>query len=1288
VGWIARGGDRLGSYTFTMENTTSAEDALGSNSWLVEEMRAQHAADPNSVSQEWRDYFAGPVVAASAATATATVAPTGSDATPVVSSNGNHQYSASAADELAKVMGDSAPEAPAEPAPRMGAPLVSVPAAPQHAPIPDKEPGTNGASAAAAPPAAVPVSDEEPKGRPIRGAAARIVANMEASLEVPTATSYREVPAKLLEVNRSIINRYLTRNRLPKVSYTHIIAWAAVRAVFDHVPVMNSTYFEDDEGKPRVINHEQLGLGIAVDLEKSDGSRTLMVPSITDAGNMTFGTFVDVYNEIIARARKNKLTLDDFQGTTMSITNPGGIGTLQSVPRLMPGQGLIVGVGSINFPTEFQAADPRKIAELGVSKVVTLSSTYDHRIIQGAESGLFLKKMHELLIGQDEFYESLFRDLSVPYDAAEFRRDVMPVNHEQAMLEKQMQVHTLVNMHRVRGHLIADIDPLGLKELQSYNELDPHTYGLTIWDLDREFLVPGLTGIEAPQGRTERMPLRQILDILQDAYTRTVGIDYMHIQNLEEKRWIQQQVEGVELEPEMSEKLHILGRLNAAEALESFLDKKYPGQKRFGIQGAESAIPILDAILSDAADASMQSAVIGMAHRGRLNVLVNIVGKSYDQLFEEFEVGVDKDAIQGSGDVKYHLGMDGTYLSPAGNSIPLTLAANPSHLEAINPVVGGIARARMDSIEPPGDYPVLPLLIHGDAAFAGQGVVAESLSLSEIKGYRLGGTVHLVINNQVGFTTVPEQARSTIYPTDVARMVQAPIFHVNGDDPEACARVAHLAFAYRQKFNKDVVIDLWCYRRQGHNEGDDPSYTQPLMYQRIDELPSTRTRYVQTLARRGDITRDEAEAAMSDFDNRLQASLDTTRGAVPAEEYMAAAPAGPVGVLPPAHTAVSREVVDRIYEALVSIPTGFSPHPKLSRQFERRAELFESGRVDWALAEAMAFGSLLDENTSVRLTGQDSSRGTFSHRHSTLVDHITGNKYQPLAQLARPGTHLWIYDSLLSEYACLGFEYGYSVENPEALVIWEAQFGDFMNGAQIIIDQFIVAAEDKWDQHSGLVMMLPHGMEGQGPEHSSARIERFLLLAAEDNIQVVNASNAAQLFHVLRRQMHREVRKPLILFTPKSQLRARSAQSPIDDLITGHFHELLDDPNVTDSNAIKRVVLCSGKVAVEAMAERDKLDAPVAVVRVEQLYPWPTEALDHVLSHYPNVSEIVWLQEEPENMGAWNFAKGHLYEPHGDTYKIRRISRPESGSPATGSNAVHKQEQAQLLAQAVTVSDS
>ncbi len=1131
--------------------------------------------------------------------------------------------------------------------------------------------GTDGSGAARqAAQRAVPDGAE-----PIRGAGARIVSNMQASLGVPTATSYREIPAKLLEVNRNVANNYLARQRGGKVSFTHLIGYAVVRAIADTVPAMNAA-FVDNGGDPMVIRHPHVGLGLAVDVAKADGSRTLLVPCIRDADTLDFAGFWAAYEDQIRKVRTNKLTPDDFSGVTVTLTNPGTIGTVASVPRLMPGQGLIAGVGTIDYPAQYQGADPAALARMGVSKVVTVSSTYDHRIIQGAESGLFLKRVQELLMGSDGFYDQVFRSLGVPYEAVAWHRDVNPSDNTDAQVAKQVKVEHLINMHRVRGHLIADLDPLASEEPHMHAELDPAHYGLTIWDLDREFLASGIGG-------HDRLPLGDILHILRDAYCRTVGIEYMHISDPAEKAWIQEQVEGVPTTLDTTEQLHILDRLNAAEALEKFLGTKYVGQKRFGIDGAESAIPLLDAIVGQAADTGMDSVVMGMAHRGRLNVLVNVVGKSYKQMFKEFEGNIDPESTQGSGDVKYHLGQIGKFVSRAGNAIEVELAANPSHLEAADPVVEGMARARMDRIEPPGEFPVLPILIHGDAAFAGQGVVAETLNLSMIKGYRVGGTIHLIINNQLGFTTPPQSARSSEYPTDVAMMVQAPILHVNGDDPEACVRVARLASAYRQRFHKDVVIDMWCYRRHGHNEGDDPSYTQPLMYKKIEQRRSVRKLYTETLVKRGDITMDEAEVALSNFSGRLQAALEETRDEAPPADTRAKPAPPPVGVLPAVETGVDRAVLDTVYDALSVLPEGFTIHPKLARQFEARDTMYrDDNTVDWALGEAFALGTLLHEGTSVRLAGQDSRRGTFSHRHGVLVDFENESEHQPLAAAATDGAKLWLYDSLLSEYAALGFEYGYSVASPDVLVLWEAQFGDFFNGAQIILDQFVVAAEDKWKQHSGLVLLLPHGYEGQGPEHSSARIERFLTLAAEDNIQICNATNAAQYFHLLRRQMHRSVRKPLVVFTPKSGLRSPAFRSPVAELTQGSFREVLDDPGVSDPASVRRVVLASGKVAVEALAERDRIGAPAAIVRVEQLYPWPYEQVAATLDRYPNARQLVWLQEEPENMGPWNGIKGRLYETHEDSHTIRRVSRTEAGSPATGSGAIHRQEQEELLARA------
>ena len=1193
-------------------------------------MYERFVADPGAVSESWQEFFAdyhsqAPSVAAAAA------------ASPQVKAN-------------AEVHGVAA-ETLSAPAPA---------AAPTAAPAPA---ATNGALASAEP-------VEEP-GKPIRGAGAAIARNMEASLTVPTATSFRNVPAKLLEVNRKVINGFRARSGQTKISFTHLIGWAIVRAIADAVPAMKNAYVLGGDGKPRLIVNDHVNMSLAVDVEKKDGSRTLLVPVLRDCDLLDFNGFLAAYEEVIRKVKGNKLTVDDFQGANISLTNPGGIGTVQSVPRLMPGQGVIVGVGSIDYPAEFEGADTRNLSSLGVSKVVTVTSTYDHRIVQGAESGLFLKRVHELLLGDHDFYDDIFASLDMPYEAVKWRPDTSAMNREETMLAKQMAVAKLIRVHRVRGHRIADLDPLRWKEPHMPRELDPATYGLTIWDLDREFLTDGVGGVD-------KMRLGDLLGVLRDAYCRTIGVEYMHIQSTDEQQWVQERVENGYEQPTKDEKHRILERLNAAESFEKFLATKYVGTKRFGIEGAESAIPILDEILSHAADDGLDSAVMGMAHRGRLNVLSNIMGKDYEAIFSEFEGHLDPSSVQGSGDVKYHLGIKGKYVSRSGADISVELAANPSHLETVDPIVMGMVRAKQDQIDPPGSYPVLPLLIHGDAAFAGQGVVAECLAMSDIGGYRIGGTIHLIINNQIGFTTAPQFARSSIYCSDVAKTVQAPIFHVNGDDPEACVKVARLAWDYRQRFHKDVVIDMVCYRRHGHNEGDDPSYTQPLMYKAISDRRSVRKLYVETLVRRGDITIEEAEQALSDFHGKLQTALDETRSQDPGD-VKAARPPKPVGVLPHIPTGVERSRLDEIFAKLTDYPEGFTVHPKLAKQFDTRAKMYADGDVDWALAEAMAYGSLVQEGQPVRLTGEDSRRGTFSHRHAALIDYDNGDAWIPLDNLESADAKFWVFDSLLSEYAALGYEYGYSHANREALVVWEAQFGDFINGAQIIIDQYIVAAEDKWNQQNGVVLLLPHGYEGQGPEHSSARIERFLTLAAEDNMQVVNTTTAANFFHLLRRQVHSERHTPLIVFSPKSGLRLKQTRSHIDELTSGSFQEVLDDPGDLDANAVRRIVFCSGKVAWDAIAERDKRNEPVAVVRIEQLYPLPTEQMLAILRKYPNAKELRWLQEEPENMGAWNFIEHNTWRVKDQGYDLRHVARVASGSPATGSKAIHDQELAQLM---------
>lgn len=1196
-------------------------EEFGANSWLVEEMYERFREDPASVGPTWQEFF--------------------SDFKPA-----------------------GAPKA--DPTAEIVRPVV--------APVPQPVATSPGVE----PPAPRVVLATEivpdPPAEALRGVSAAIASNMEKSLTVPTATSFRNVPAKLLEVNRKVMNNYRARVGQGKISFTHIIGYAIVRAIADSVPNMKNGFTVNADGKPQIQKHNNVNIGLAVDVDKGKGQRTLVVPVLRNADTLDFAGFLLAYDDIIRKVRANKLTVDDFQGANVSLTNPGTIGTVQSVPRLMPGQGVIVGVGSIDYPAEFQGSDERSLVRLGVSKVVTITSTYDHRIIQGAESGMFLKYVHELMLGEHNFYHDLFLSLGVPYEAVQWHQDSNLLDSEDAMLDKQMQVATLIRVHRVRGHLIADLDPLRWQEPQMPRELDPATYGLTIWDLDRQFLTGGVGGVR-------KSTLGELLGVLRDAYCRTIGIEYMHIHSTDEQRWIQERVEGHGVFNFTVDKKRVLERLNAAEAFEKFLATKYVGTKRFGLEGAESAIPILDTILSAAADSKMHSAVLGSMHRGRLNVLANIVGKNPQDIFEEFEDYIDPSSVQGSGDVKYHLGAVGTFVSSRGEQLPIELSANPSHLETVGPIIFGMTRAAQDRLDPPGAYNVLPLMMHGDAAFAGQGVVAEGFAMSDTSGYRIGGTIHIIINNQIGFTTAPQYARSSKYPSDVAKTVQAPIFHVNGDDPEACVRVAKLAFDYRQKFHKDVVIDLICYRRHGHNEGDDPSYTQPLMYKAIAQRRSVRKLYVETLVKRGDITLEEAEQALADYQGKLQGALDVARSLKP-EPIKVPPPPKPIGVVAHIETGVQRSVLDGIFAHLTEYPEGFAPHPKLFKQFELRAQQYAAQQdVDWATGEALAFGSLVLEGIPVRLMGEDARRGTFSQRHSTFIDYNNEQRWVPLNTMPDAKSRFWVYDSLLSEYAALGFEYGYAHSNHQALVMWEAQFGDFVNGAQIVIDQYLVAAEDKWGQQNGLVMLLPHGYEGQGPEHSSARLERFLQLCAEDNIQVCYPTTAAQYFHMLRRQVKREFRKPLVVMTPKQPLRMKESRSPIEALTSGSFEEILDDPTISDKSSITRIILCTGKVAWDAMSERKKRNANVAVVRVEQLYPFPIAELRKILSSYPNAKQVVWLQEEPENMGAWRFVDAIVWPIKNEGYDWRHVARVESGSPATGSKAIHDQELIDLMEQ-------
>jgi 2-oxoglutarate decarboxylase len=1100
---------------------------------------------------------------------------------------------------------------------------------------------------------------------------------MTASLSVPTATSVRSIPAKLLVDNRIVINNHLRRGRGGKVSFTHLIAYALVAAL-RALPEMNDAYAEQN-GKPAIAKPEHINLGLAIDVQATDGGRQLLVPNIKAAEEMDFRQFWTTYEDVVRRARAGKLAVADFQGTTATITNPGTIGTVHSVPRLMPGQGCILGVGAMEYPAAYAGASDETLARLAISKEVTLTSTYDHRIIQGAQSGEFLKKIHELLLGADGFYDEIFAALRIPYEPVRWVRDFAE-GHEDDVT-RSARVQELIHAYRVRGHLMADTNPLEVTQ-RKHPDLDINLHGLTLWDLERDFPTGGFGG-------KARMKLREILGVLRDSYCRTVGIEYMHIQDPEERRWLQARIEVPHPRAEHDEQIRILSRLNVAEAFEMFLQTKFVGQRRFSLEGAESLIPLVDAVLAEASAANLDEAVVGMAHRGRLNVLANIVGKSYAQIFKEFEGNLDPRSAQGSGDVKYHLGAEGVFRAPDGRAIKISLVANPSHLEAVDPVLEGVVRAKQDVMDlgEPG-FAVLPLLIHGDAAFAGQGVVAETLNLSLLRGYRTGGTVHIIVNNQVGFTTAPQYSRSSVYATDVARMIQAPIFHVNGDDPEAVVRVARLAFAYRQTFKKDVVIDMMCYRKRGHNETDNPSFTQPLMYDLVEARRSTRKVYTESLIARGDITMEEAEAALRDYQQQLERAFTETKEA-------AERPADPGTVRRPdpedrpvnheaVPTAVTAEVVKRIIDTQVNLPADFTPHPRLKPLLDRRAAMREEDAIDWATGELLALGSLVIDGHPVRLVGQDSRRGTFGQRHAVLVDRHTGEEYTPLKQLDSGLARFFAHDSLLSEYAAMGFEYGYSVARPEALVLWEAQFGDFANGAQIIIDEFISSGEQKWGQRSGVVLLLPHGYDGQGPDHSSARVERFLSLCAQDNMTVAMPTTPGNYFHLLRWQGLSGRHKPLIVFTPKSMLRLKAATSAVADFTTGSFRPLIGSPasgGGADGD-VRRVVLCTGKVYYDLAARREARDAKdTAIVRVERLYPLPVSELSAELARYPAAESVTWVQEEPANMGAWPSMALKL--PLHLGREVGVVSLPASSAPAAGSAAQHAATHKEIIETAI-----
>jgi len=1251
--------------------------SFGPNEWLVDEMFEKYLVDPNSVDAAWVEFFVNYTPNANGASnASAPVIPTldnapkgGTPPLPKKTIDSTALQIPVAATQVGAKVAPVAQATPVAPV-AQATPVAPVAQATPVAPVAKTTAATTTKQATPADPIVKPiptlVTPSASTLEPIRGVSARVVQSMEASLTVPTATSVRALPAKLMIDNRTVLNNHLKRSRGGKVSFTHIIGYAMISAI-RQMPEMNA-FFGEIEGKPAIGKPEHINLGIAIDLAKPDGSRQLLVPSIKGCESLDFAQFWASYEETVRKARGGSLTVEDFAGTTVSLTNPGTIGTVHSVPRLVQGQGLILGVGAMDYPAEFHGSNEETLAELAISKVITLTSTYDHRIIQGAQSGDFLKRIHELLLGENGFYDEIFAALRIPYVPIRWVVDMRSSSIDQ--VGKTARVQQLINAYRTTGHLMADIDPLKYVQ-RSHPDLDVVTHGLSLWDLDREFATDGFGGKPV-------MKLRRILGTLRDSYCRTIGVEYMYIENPEERAWIQEHVEVGSPRLPREEQLRILYKLNSAESFEAFLQTKYVGQKRFSLEGGETLIPLLDAIISAAADRGLDEVCVGMPHRGRLNVLANIAGKSYGQIFQEFEGHYAENQVHGSGDVKYHLGTAGTFTAISGATTKIYLAANPSHLEAVNPVLEGITRAKQDKLNLKEIFSILPILMHGDAAFAGQGVVSETLNLSQLKGYRVGGTIHIVVNNQVGFTTSPHAARSSRYSTDIAKMIQAPVFHVNADDPESVVRVARIAFDYRQKFNKDVVIDMICYRLRGHNEGDEPSFTQPMMYKLVEAKRSTRKLYTEALTGRGDITVEEAEDVLRDYQAQLDAVYNAVHNNEPEHDESLVVPIAP----PPesVDTSVDEATLRKIVATQSAVPEGFLPHAKLTPQLAKRVDMLDEGTVDWSTGELLAMGSLLLEGYPIRLAGQDVKRGTFSNRHAVVVDQNNGSDWTPLRSLISDENQFFVFDSLLSEYAAMGFEYGYSVERESALVMWEAQFGDFANGAQTIIDEFISSALQKWGERSSLVLLLPHGYEGQGPDHSSGRIERFLALCAELNMTVAQPSSPASYFHLLRWHMKNPARRPLIVFEPKSMLRLKAAASGMKDFTTGTFRTLIDDPTVVNAT---RVIFCSGKVYHDLVAERTKLgESSTAIIRLEQLYPFPTEQFSAVAAKHPNAN-LLWVQDEPANQGPWPFVSLTTSE-FLDGRTLRRVSRRATASPATGSHHLHEEEQKALMMEAFT----
>jgi multifunctional 2-oxoglutarate metabolism enzyme len=1154
----------------------------------------------------------------------------------------------------------------------------------------------NGAPEAAADEA--PAAEKASAGaevKPIRGPAATLVKFMNESRSIPTATSFRTLTVDVLDSRRKEL-----KEAGRKLSFTHLIAWAIVQAARD-MPVMGDGYAEDG-GKPQRVVPGTTSLGLAVDVERKDGTRSLVVPVLRDASEMGFASFAARYDELVAGARDNTLQPDAYQGANITLTNPGGIGTVASVPRLMPGQGTIVATGAIGYPPGLTGIEPGRLRELGVQKVMTMTSTYDHRVIQGAESGAFLRRIDQLLQGEDGFYEGVFEALGLTAvakgpeaEAVVTAAEPVPAGAvpaagpvaDAALLQAVQAATSVVKAHRMHGHLAARLDPLGSAPVGD-PALDPATVNLNEELMRRipasvlRVAVPGDTFAEA-------------LPHLRETYTGTIAYEIEHISDHEQRVWLRRAIECGEYRQPLPDEARrrLLQRLSEVEALENYLHKAFLGKKQFSIEGLDALVPMLDEVIELCSAEGAREIVLGMAHRGRLNVLAHTVGRPYEAILAEFEgeqtLAVDTAAPEGgTGDVKYHYGASGTYATSSGRGVTVTLSPNPSHLEYVNPVIEGHARADQTSRKARDlshdPAAVVPVLIHGDASFPGQGIVSETLNLQALPGYTTGGTIHVIANNQLGFTTDPEESRSTRYASDPAKGFDMPIIHVNADDVEACISAVRLATAFRQTFGRDALIDLIGYRRFGHNETDEPAYTQPQMYELIKKHPPVRKLYAERLEAERVVSAEDAAkmaedayARVGEAHNALRESMGAPpdTGEIELDRTMSREP----------RTTVPEETLRSLGEQLLRVPEGFTVHRKLKPFLDRRRAVFEEGAtVDWAHAEALAFASLLALGVPVRLTGQDTERGTFSQRHSVLHDAKTGERWCPLAHLRDANAPFELHNSPLSEQACVGFEYGYSVQAPDALVLWEAQFGDFVNSAQVIIDQFLTSGLAKWGQTSRLSLLLPHGYEGSGPEHSSARMERFLQAAAEGNMRVANCTTPAQYFHLLRRQALVSKPRPLILMTPKSLLRLPAATSSLEELAEGTFERVIDDPRFAagdaDRDRVTKLVLCSGKVYYDIAGHEDRDEQEhIAVARVELLYPFPESELIELMDRYPNLERVVWVQEEPRNMGARAFMRRRMAGILPERLAYDYVGRQLRAAPGEGYSAAHKREQARIV---------